>query len=142
MSAAVQLVTESLQQAADAEPDIYAVAFERYFQLCPESRELLQHTDDLMRGRMMEQVMSLLMDEDAQSLDNYFRFEVGNHESYGALPHMYVHLFQACREVVEEVVQEAVKHNSADGFSQEMARAWEEQIGVLLAMIKRYSQPD
>lgn len=141
MIGALQPLLTSLERAAIAEPDIYEVVFARYFVLCPESRELLQHSDELMRGRMMEQVMSLFMDEDVGSLDVYFKFEVGNHEGYGAQPHMYGHLFQACKEVVREsCLMDATRDAMRDAmWDAEMEQAWDTQIGVLLGLIERYS---
>jgi len=96
VGASLQPLVATLESAANAAPDIYELAFNRYFELCPDSKALLQHTDELMRGRMMEQVMSLLMDESAADLEIYFKFEVSNHEGYGAAPVMYQHLFAAC----------------------------------------------
>lgn len=131
MSQSLQPLLDSLEQAAEAEPNFYAAAFERYFSLCPESRELLQHSDELMRGRMMEQVVSLLMDADVESLDSYFRFEIANHEAYGAAPHMYGHLFQACKEVTQE--------NCAGHWDAAANAAWDQQVNALLELIGRYS---
>ncbi len=131
MPQTLQPLLDSLEQAAAVEPDFYAVAFERYFSLCPESRELLQHSDELMRGRMMEQVVSLLMDADVESLDSYFRFEIANHEAYGAAPHMYGHLFQACRDVTQE--------SCAERWDEATSAAWDRQVSGLLELIGRYS---
>ncbi len=131
MPHAIDTLIATLESAATAEPDFYGAAFSRYFELCPDSRELMQHTDELMRGRMMEQVVSLLMDADAGSLEVYFKFEVGNHEAYGAQPHMYAHLFQACEDVTRECC--------ALPWGSEEDVAWAKQRRVLLELIGRYS---
>ena len=127
----LQPLLDTLGSAADAAPDIYELAFNRYFELCPESKELLQHSDELMRGRMMEQVMGLLMDKSATDLDVYFKFEVTNHEGYGATPHMYEHLFAACKEVTQT--------HSGDFWSADADKTWDQQISLLLSLIKKYS---
>lgn len=131
MSSKLQPLLDSLEAAAAAAPNIYELVFNRYFELCPESAELLQHSDELMRGRMMEQVMSLLMDEDVESLDVYFKFEVSNHEGYGALLPMYAHLFQACKEVTQA--------NSDTQFSELTNGVWDDQIAVLIGLVSKYS---
>ena len=123
---------ESLETAAVAPGDFYAAAFERYFSLCPESSELLAHSDELMRGRMMEQVISLFLDPDVEALETYFRFEVANHEAYGARPAMYGHLFRACREVARE--------RCGSNWGSEAEEAWEAQGELLLGLIGRYSE--
>ena len=53
MSDRLEPLLASLERAAEHEPAIYDRAFERYFELSPASAELLAHTDELMRGRMM-----------------------------------------------------------------------------------------
>lgn len=131
MSFAIDTLIATLESAAAVEPDFYGATFSRYFELCPDSRELMQHTDEMMRGRMMEQVVGLLMDADAESLEVYFKFEVGNHEAYGAQPHMYAHLFQACEDVTRELCTLP--------WGPEEDAAWAKQRRVLLEMIGRYS---
>jgi len=127
----LQPLLDTLENAADAAPDIYELAFNRYFELCPESKELLQHSDELMRGRMMEQVMGLLMDDNAADLEIYFKFEVSNHEGYGAAPHMYQHLFAACKEVTQA--------HSGAAWNASANECWDQQISLLLELIKKYS---
>ena len=127
----LQPLLDSLETAATVAPNIYELAFNRYFELCPESAELLQHTDELMRGRMMEQVMSLLMDEDVENLDVYFKFEVSNHEGYGALLPMYAHLFQACKEVA--------RSNNEQTWTEQAELVWDKQISVLTGLVSKYS---
>jgi len=131
LGASLQLLVDTLESAANAAPDIYELAFNRYFELCPASKELLQHSDELMRGRMMEQVMGLLMDESAADLETYFKFEVSNHEGYGAAPSMYQHLFMACKEVTQD--------NCGDAWSASANDTWDQQIGLLLELIQKYS---
>ncbi len=131
MPLAIDTLIATLESAAAAEPDFYAKTFARYFELCPDSAELMLHTDELMRGRMMEQVVSLLMDADAGSLEVYFKFEVANHEAYGAKPQMYAHLFQACEDVTRV-------HCTLPWGSDEDV-AWAKQRRVLLTLINRYT---
>lgn len=120
----------SLELAAERVPDFYHRVFERYFELCPDSQELMSHTDAHIRGRMMEQVVSLLMDDDIESLDTYFAFEAANHFSYGAQPHMYENLFDACKQVVTNA--------NAKDWNNEAARAWQSQTARLLRAMHKH----
>lgn len=131
MALAIETLIATLESAATAEPDLYGKTMARYFELCPDSADLMSHTDEMMRGRMMEQVVTLLMDADVGALEVYFKFEVGNHEAYGAKPHMYAHLFQACEDVTKE-------HCTLPWGAQEEV-AWAKQRRVLIELIGRYS---
>ncbi len=131
MGESLQPLVDSLAVAAESASDIYELVFARYFELCPDSRELLEHTDDLIRGRMMEQVMSLLMDEDLQNLELYFKFEVANHEGYGALLPMYGHLFCACKDVTQSY--------SSSAWTEQTNSVWDAQISLLLELIEKHS---
>ncbi len=126
----MQPLVESLTLAAETVPDFYAAVFDRYFELCPESRELMQHTDDHMRGRMMEQVVLLLLDDNIESLETYFAFEIANHVSYGAAEHMYGNLFSACQQVVQEGI--------GDAWNSAVERSWNNQLQRLLDSIHRH----
>ena len=124
----------SLELAAQRVPDFYHRVFERYFELCPDSQALMSHTDSHIRGRMMEQVVSLLMDDDIESLDTYFAFEAANHLSYGAKPHMYENLFNACEQIVTSA--------NAGDWNKTAAGAWQTQTARLLhAMQKHLPEP-
>ncbi len=126
----IQPLVESLSLAAETVPDFYAAVFDRYFELCPESRELMQHTDNHMRGRMLEQVVLLLLDDDIESLESYFAFEVANHIAYGTSEHMYGNLFSACQQVVQE--------NIGDAWDAACERSWNAQLQRLLDSIHRH----
>ena len=126
----VDALIESLAVAGEADAEFYNTAFERYLTACPDSREITGHMDELMRGRMMEQVVGLLMEAQPEALDAYFRFEVANHESYGALPPMYAHLFEATREVTREAC--------GAGWSPQAEREWQERIALLLTLIDKH----
>ena len=123
-------VLDSLTIAAERVPDFYQRAMARYFELCPDSRSLMSHTDEYIQGRMMEQVVSLFMENDLEALDSYFAFEATNHHSYGAEPQMYRHLFEACLDVV-------VTANAQD-WNDTAAAAWQTQIDRLLGCMLKH----
>ena len=120
----------SLELTGEVLDDFYGEVFARYFELCPDSRALMSHTDTHMRGRMLEQVVALFMNDDLESLDTYFAFEAANHESYGAEPHMYENLFAACQQVVASA--------NAQDWSDAAQTDWQTQSERLLAAMHKH----
>ena len=65
------------------------------------------HSDEPMRGRMLEQTIELLMDGELQGPGNYFRWEIANHLSaYGVSADMYTAYFQALGDELREALGE------------------------------------
>ena len=118
----------SLVQAAEIAGDIAPDIYNRYFERCPDSQSIMLHTDEHMRGRMIEEVYRLLMAESVAQEREYLAFETSNHRAYGALPHMYENLLLATRDVVQKAL--------GAGFDQEMKVAWERRLGDLLQVIR------
>jgi len=119
----------SAEKAGDITPDIYR----RYFESCPESEELMSHIDDLVRGRMMQEVFRLIMTEDYLPETAYLNFEVANHKfAYSVLPHMYENLLDA--------VHSSVKHSIGHEWHAEFEEAWQSRIKNLLSEISLRQQ--
>lgn len=129
-SARLAPIIRALAVAAERVPDFYNQVIARYFELSPESKALMSHTDNHIQGRMMEQVVGLLMEADLESLDIYFAFEAANHHGYGAEPKMYQHLFAACEQVVAAA--------NADDWDQNTATQWQAQTERLLASLNKH----
>lgn len=115
-------VFESLAaQNMDLLPEIY----ERFFQLCPQAESLISHSDDPMRGRMLEQTFHLLMDPPLQGPDGYFRWEIANHLSaYGVTLHMYTAYFQAIGEIMTDALDSE--------WTSAVDHAWQHRVEDLL----------
>ena len=118
----------SLEQAAEIAGDIAPDIYNRYFERCPDSHSIMLHTDEHMRGRMIEEVYRLLMVESVAQEREYLAFETSNHRAYGALPHMYENLLLATQDVVQKTL--------GAGFDQEMKAAWERRLEDLLRVIR------
>jgi len=99
-----QLIIQTLEQVAEKAGDITAQVIENYHVRCPASQQLMTHMDEYMLGRMMDQVVLLLMEDGAEELDNYLRFETSNHRSYGVENYMYGNLLGALRDTVSDLV--------------------------------------
>lgn len=124
-------VVRSLELAAEAGGDISAAIITRYHEQCPASAVLMDHMDEHMLGRMMDQVFLLMMDDSDAELDSYLTFETRNHESYGARPYMYENLLSATRDVVRSLA-------GAD-WSEELNAAWDARTSYLLDAIAKAS---
>ena len=123
----------SLELAAEKAGDIAPAVYARYFERCPDSRMIMQHTDEHMRGRMLDEVFRLLMSGGVEQEREYLAFETTNHRAYGAAPHMYRNVLLAVRDVVQAAL--------GSEFSAEMADAWTRRVDDLVAVIEPLTAP-
>lgn len=122
------LLLDSLELAADRLGDIAPAVYRQYYQGCPSAAELMAHVDEHMQGRMLDEVLRLLMVEDVAAEAGYLDFEVDNHRAYNVDLLMYPDLFRAVQTVVRDGLGEAW----TDAFES----AWEARIGDLLREIE------
>ena len=118
-------ICEVFELLAAKDIDLQQEIYRRFFQLCPEAQGLMGHSDEPMRGRMLEQTYELLMDAKLQGPESYFRWEIRNHVSaYGVSASMYGAFFQALEATIAQALGEAWK--------QQMAKAWQQRVEDLL----------
>jgi hypothetical protein len=125
--ASFEAITRIMELVAERAGDITARVFERYFERSEASRALMDHMDEYMLGRMMAQVLLLLMDPDDEELAGYLEFETGTHVSYGVDAGMYRSLMAAVQDVIRESL-------GAD-FTADMQTALDARIEFLLDAI-------
>lgn len=101
---AVDSIISMFEQVADRGGDITARVIDRYFQRCADSQALMDHMDEHMLGRMMDQVLLLLMESGEAELDSYLKFETANHRAYGVEQHMYQSLLAAVHDVIVDIL--------------------------------------
>ena len=119
-------ITDVIYLLATNEIDPLEEIYERFFRLCPEARDSMGHSDEPMRGRMLEQTFELLMDADLHGAESYFRWEITNHVSaYGVSANMYDAYFEAIGQVLAEALGEA--------WTASLNDAWRKQVADLLA---------
>lgn len=121
------LVLESFELAAESGKDITAAAYERFYARCPEARDVMSHVDQHMQGRMLEEVLELLMTPEGEVEAGQLAFEVGNHRAYGTAPDHYRPLLEAVQETVEDEL--GARWNAS------FEHAWEARIASLLEQI-------
>ena len=122
-----EVIISIMEQVAERAGDITPRVFERYFERCADSRSLMDHMDAHMLGRMMDQVLLLLMESGEEELASYMEFETATHRSYGVEQHMYESLLAAVRDVLAASL--------GTDFTAEMDRALTSRIDFLLSEI-------
>lgn len=122
------LVTQSMELAAETAGDFTPMVYDKYFAACPGSEELMSHIDDLVRGKMMVEVYRLMMLDNFEDEAGYLNFEVDNHElAYSVKPNMYDNLLQALKETIADSL--------GDQWNPDYAQAWDGRIHTLTSEI-------
>lgn len=126
------LILSSLEIASEKAGDITDPVYQHYFAACPESKELMWHLDKLVQGKMLEEVLRLLMLEEYTPESGYLNFEVRTHQqSYSVLGYMYDNLLNSILKAVKEAVDK--------DWSPEFEAAWQRRIDSLLKAIKAHT---
>ena len=129
----VEVITASLVTCAEVAGDIVPAVYERFFALSDEGRELMGHSDQHMQGRMFEQVIGLLTEEQPFEAEGYLDWELKNHlDAYNATPSMYIAFFDAVILVVREVVGSA--------WTDRDTAAWHDQVARIMARVNAHAQ--
>ena len=125
-------VYRSFELAAERVGDLVEPVYARYFARDPEAAALMSHMDPLTRGRMLEEVVRLLMTGDYTAEKGYLDFEVKNHAgAYHVLARMYGELLESVRDTVRDGI-------GAD-WDVDCAVAWDARLKSLLAEIANRS---
>ena len=126
------LVTDSLMACAEQAGDITDTVYQHFFDACTSAGQLMDHSDDGMRGRMLQQTLELLMDEPGNT-DGYLAWEVANHvQAYYVELDMYPAFFNA--------VQDTVAAAMGEQWNDDYAGAWAQKISGLLQAIEAATQ--
>lgn len=128
------LVYQTFELAAERAGDVTPEVYRRYYERSPESERIMSHVDPYMQGRMMEEVLGLMMTPPSQLPGDYLTFETANHASYGVAHHLYRPLFEALRDTIREAVGE--------DWNADFGSAWAERIDGLVAHIEAAAPTD
>jgi hypothetical protein len=122
------LVYHTFELAAERIGDIVEPVYARYFEKDPDAATLMSHMDHLTLGRMLNEVVRLLMSTDYAVDASYLDFEVKNHEcAYRVQPRMYGELLVAVRDTVAAAL--------GSDFDTACAAAWDRRLADLLREI-------
>ena len=121
------LVLATLERAAEKAGDIAPDVYRRWYARCPASRAVMSHVDEYMQGRMMAEVLRLVLTPALNAERSYLQFETQSHAAYGVRPEMYGPLLEALRDTVREAL--------ASEWTADVDRAWRTRLDSLLAEI-------
>jgi len=117
-------ILTSFELAGDKAGDVTDAIYEQYFKDCPGSEKLMEHVDPGVKGKMIQEVLRLIMVDNYQEEVDYLNFEVNFHRgSYSVEEHMYENLLNAVHAVV--------KRSIASEWTEEFENAWTKRIETL-----------
>jgi len=126
-------VSDSLERCAEAAGDITEEVYQRFFKVCGNAVDLMGHSDQYMKGRMLAQVVELLLTDEHMGEEGYLRWEVDNHVlAYGVDVGMYNAFLDALRDTVRDAV--------GDAWGPAHAKAWAGRVDSLLEEIYAEAQ--
>jgi hypothetical protein len=121
-------ITATLEHVAEQADDFTEGVLERYGRAHPASAALMSHMDEHMRGRMMADVLTLLMTEPDAVDRGYLGFEVASHRAYGVDVDQFPDLLHSVRDWVRERLGPA--------WDDAAQQAWDARIDAHLRSIR------
>lgn len=132
MPTATDWVVDSLELCAALDQDINDAVYQLFFAACPEAVALMGHSDEHMRGRMMTQVLELLMEDTDYQSGDYLDWEVENHvNAYAVSTHMYSAFLPAVKTALQQALG-TQWHNQHEA-------AWNLRLSKMDKAIQQYS---
>ncbi|MEQ8857438.1 MAG: globin [Pseudomonadales bacterium] len=122
-------ILSALETVAEQDQDITQSLYQAFAARHPEHAALMNHMDEYMLGRMMGDVLTLLMTPPDDIDGNYLHFEVSSHRAYGVTPEMFPPLLEVVRDTVRQLLG-ARWNDAADA-------AWRRRIDELDSAIHR-----
>ena len=123
------LISTTFEMAAEIGGDLAPAIYANYFARCPGSQALMSHIDDIVRGKMLEEVYRLLMLSDYSGEQGYLNFEMKNHKlAYSVEAHMYGNLLAAILYTVRDAI--------GDQWQPSFEAAWQQRINDLTLEIQ------
>jgi len=118
-------IENTLEICAENIGDIVPEVYERFFALSPEAKVLMGHADEFMCGRMLNEVLTLFLNQEHLAPGAYLDWELDNHLlAYQATSKMYDAFFQALIETVRGGV--------GDAWTQADELAWNNAVSLIL----------
>jgi hypothetical protein len=121
------LILSTLERAADKAGDITSDVYLRWYSRCPEAERVMAHVDEHMQGRMLAEVLRLVMTPEPSAERSYLAFETRSHTAYGVTPSMYGPLLVALRDTVRAALD--------DQWTAAADAAWTQRVDALLREI-------
>ena len=132
MTAEDPILTTMAYLAASGE-DVTPLLYERFVQRLPAAEGLMAHMDEHMLGRMMSDLLMLVMTPPEEIDQDYLGFEISSHDAYGVGPEMFTPLFEAVRD--------AVRDAAGRDWSEAVDAAWTIRLDGIRAAIEAVRAP-
>lgn len=123
-----ETIHKTLEVAAERCDDMTDPVYERFFEAHPEAAEMMKHVDIHVRGRMLNDVLSLLLSPAEDSDRVLLAFEVASHRNYGVGEELYAPFLAAIRDTT--------RYLTADIWDVHLEAGWNRRIEQLLAGIR------
>ncbi len=124
-----EVISQTLERCAEVCDDLVPPVYRIYFDLDPQAKALMAHSDQHMKGRMLQQTLELMLTDEHLGEAGYLRWEVNNHLlAYGVDPSMYKHFLDAIKLAVQESLGESWQDTDE--------AAWQQQLALLLGEIQ------
>ena len=124
------LILSTFELAAEKDMDLTEAIYARYFKDCPDSEKLFENIDLGVKGKMIQEVLRLIMVDDYETESDYLNFEVNYHQtSFSVEGHMYANLLNAVHAVLKETIE--------TDWTDEFEAAWSTRIGNLSHELER-----
>jgi hypothetical protein len=121
-----EVLYHCFERLAECDRDIAPLVYRKFTLNMPSANQHIDYLDSRMRGRMLDQVYRLLLDDVDE---DYLRFETGMHKGYGADEQLYRGLLTAVKDSVSEALQ--------DGWTSAEDAAWDRTIEQIVSNIAR-----
>lgn len=125
-----EILTQCFEDVAHTGTDLTAAVYDKFTRDMPEANQHIGIMDERMRGRMLDQVYKLLLEE---TDGEYLKFETDMHRGYGADTALYRGILQAVKGAVEDCM--------GDRWSTREDEAWNRSIDHLIDEIKNTQAP-
>lgn len=120
-----EILLHCFEVVAQTGTDLTPAVYERFTRDMPEAIQHIGIMDERMRGRMLDQVYKLLLEE---TDSEYLKFETDMHRGYGADTALYRGILQAVKGAVADCM--------GDRWSTHEDEAWNRSIDHLIDEIK------
>ncbi len=114
-----QVIRQCLEEVAETDTDLAPAIYARLSRRVPEIDQHIDYLDERMRGRMLDQIYQLLLDDVDE---DYLKFETNMHKGYGADTGLYRGLLTAVKESVSEAMQESWTAAYSDAWDRTIER--------------------
>ena len=126
-------IITSMAYLAASQDDVTPLLYERFVRRLPEAGAMMRHMDEHMLGRMMGDLLVLVMTPPDEIEPDYLAFEISSHDAYGVRPEMFAPLLA--------VVRDAAREATGGYWNADTDAAWNARLQGICAAIDRVRAP-